>query len=71
MSIEARDLTPRQQQMVSAALDAAAAALDSGEWPDLPGYPTEGSVAPILVHLAGAIGSAKRVTYYVGYGEDA
>lgn len=66
-------LTGRQQQLVAAALDAAAAALESGEWPDLPGYPADGGgvgVAPILVHLAGQIGRAGSVTYHLTYGED-
>lgn len=64
------DLTARQQQMIACAIDAAADALNSGEWPDLPGYPTNGSVAPLLVHLASRIGRAERVTLYLGYGED-
>lgn len=74
MSIEARDLTPQQQQLVACALNAASAALESGEWPDLSGATVGGTgvgVAALLVNLAGQLGSAKRVTYYTGYGDDA
>ncbi len=66
--IEAYDIEPRQCQMITAALDAAADALTSGEWPGLSGYPTSGSVAPILVQLAGRIGRADRLTIYTCYG---
>jgi len=70
--VRTQDLTPRQRDLVKCALDAAAAALESGEWPDLPGITAGGQgvgVAALLVHLAGQIGSADHVSLHTRYGE--
>lgn len=70
--IRTTDLTPRQRQLIGCALDAAANALESGEWPDLPGvtFGNQGTtVAALLVHLATTISRADQVSVHTKYDE--